>query len=223
MNLGEIRAEVVSLIQDDSYANDTLDDWINRAVQYAANLADLPVLKRTGTVDTSTTYPYVTLTGLTGGFLGKLKRINNASGDALVIYPTMEMLYDDYLSSDNTDMTKAGEVESVAVEGSLLWYQEVPAAAETLFLLYYRTPDTLSGNTDSPSDFPVHLHRSLFVQGAAYIAFDEIEDGIDEEKVNTKNAFHLSINENNKHSGITKLREWVGKNRVHHINSVWSA
>ena len=89
-------------------------------------------------------------------------------------------------------------------------------------LIYYTSPTLLSKNADSPSQFPDHLHRKLFVHGAAWMIFDQIEDGIEQDKkVNTQSQFFHSFSEINKESGIVKLREWIGMNRVHHISSQW--
>jgi len=89
-------------------------------------------------------------------------------------------------------------------------------------LVYYTRPALLSKNTEEPSLFPEHLHRKLFVHGAAWMMFDQIEDGIEnEKKVNTQSQFFHSFSEMNKEAGITKLREWIGLNKIHHISSTW--
>jgi len=216
MNRLEISTEINNITQDSSFSG-SINDYINQCILYAGALVDLPHLKRIGTVDTVLAQAYVALTGLTGGFSGKLRRVKDSDGNPISIYPDLALLMDDYPT-----MVEAGEVEGVALEGSTLWYQKIPAAEETLTCLYFRNPTTLSGDSESPTDFPSHLHRNLFVHGTAWIIYDQIEDDVEDQKVNTKSQFWLSFDENNKHSGITKLREWIGKTRRHNISSTWS-
>jgi len=216
MNLLEIRTELSNIIQDSSFGIDALDSYINQSILYAGAAVDLPHLKRIGTVATIVSQAYTTLNGLTGGFSGKLRRVKNSDGDPITIYSDLALLMDTYPT-----MVEEGEVEAVALEGYTLWYQKIPTAAETLTCLYYRNPSTLSSKGEIPSDFPEHLHRDLFVHGAAWIIYDQIEDDEEDKKVNTKSHFWLSFDETNRHSGITKLREWIGKTRRHNISSSW--
>ena len=212
-----IRTEVENIVQDGSYDAETLNGYIDQCILYAGALVDLPDLKRLNTVDTVLSQAYVALTSLAGGFSGRLRRVKNAAGDAITIQTSLELLMDEYPT-----MVEEGDVETVALEGSTLWYQKVPTVEETLTCLYYRNPATPADDSASPSDFPSHLHRLLFVHGTAWMIFDQIEDDTEEAKTNTKAQFGLSFNENNRHSGIIKLREWIGKNRRHNLSSPWS-
>lgn len=216
MNRLQIRTEIENIIQDDSFTETTLNDYINQAILYTAANADIPELKRIGTVDTILEQAYTTLSGLTGGFSGKLRRVKNAEGDPIGIFSDLALLMDEYPT-----MAEEGEVEAVALEGSTLWYQDIPAEVETLTCLYYKNPALLSLDTESPSDFPEHLHRQLFVHGCAWIVYDAVEDAIEDAKINTKAHYWLSFDERNRNSGIVKLREWIAKTRRHNISSSW--
>lgn len=211
----EIRTEIENLIQDSSYTVEDLNGYINQCILYAGAQVDIPALKRIDTVDTVLSQAYTTLNGLTGGFSGKLRRVKDADGDNIGIFANLDLLMDEY------DMDEVGDVEAVALEGSTLWYMKIPEAVETLTVLYYRDPATLSDDGVSPVDFPVHLHRQLFVHGTAWIIFDQIEDDAEEAKVNAKSQFWQSFDEVSRHSGITKLREWLAKTRRHNISSSW--
>ena len=215
MNRLEIRTEVENIVQDPSYTTETLNGYIDQCILYAGALVDIPELKRIDTVDTVLSYAYVALTSLTGGFSGKLRRVRDADGDNITIFANLDLLMDEY------DMDEVGDVEAVALEGSTLWYMKIPEAVETLTALYYRNPATPSTDEDSPSDFPVHLHRDLFVHGTAWIVYDQIEDDVEEAKANATSQFWQSFDERNRHSGITKFREWLAKTRRHNISSSW--
>lgn len=216
MNRLQIRTEIENIIQDGSFGETTLNEYIDQSIAYAGANVDIPELKRINTVDTIPGQAYTSLSDLTGGFSGKLRRVKNADGDAIEIFSDLALLMDEYPTMD-----EEGEVEAVALEGSTLWYQDIPAEAETLTCLYFKNPAILSSDSEIPSDFPTHLHRQLFVHGSAWIIYDQIEDGIEGEKVNTKGQFWLSFDERSRHSGIVKLREWIAKTRRHNISSSW--
>ena len=222
MQLSVIRSEVSDIIQDESFSGDDIDSLINECLVLAAALVDLPDLKRLDTVNTSITVPYKTLTGLTGGFSGRLKRVNRSGSGPITIFPNLEVLMDEYVTASYPALTEAGSVEAVALEGRILWYQYVPASAQTLTILYYRNPTSLSGDSAVPSELPDNTHRGLLVNGACKLAFDKIEDGLEEsEKVNTRHYHYHSFEEKNPKSGITLLREWVSKSRVNKKSGVW--
>jgi len=216
MNRLEIKTEIENIVQDSSFTG-SLNDYIDQCILYAGAQVDMPGLKRLSTVDTVLAQAYVALTGLTGGFSGKLKRVKNAEGSPITICTSLELLMDNYPT-----MVEEGDVEAVALEGSTLWYQKIPTVEETLTCLYYRNPATPADDSASPSDFPSHLHRPLFVHGTAWMIYDQIEDDTEEAKTNTKVQFGLSFNENNRHSGIIKLKEWIGRHRRHNLSSPWS-
>lgn len=216
MNRLQIRTEIENLIQDDSFSSDTLNSYINQSILYAGANVDIPALKGIDTVDTVLGQAYTTLAGLTGGFSGKLRRVKDSEKNHISITSDLALIMDVYPL-----MSEEGDVEVVALEGSTLWYQKIPAIVMTLTCLYFRDPATLSTDNAIPSDFPTHLHRSLFVHGTAWMVYDQIEDDVEEKKVNARSQFWLSFDESNRHSGIVKLREWIAKNRRHNISSSW--
>jgi len=216
MKLEQIRKEVANIVDDNSFAPEDIDNYINQAISYSAGVVKLPALKRIGTVDFSEDAYSVSLSEMVGDAL--VRSISYAvleNGNELNILNGVEELLMSYPKLD-----KVGIPKDIALETQTLWYQ--PAGDYTATLVYYTRPAPLAKNTDIPSVFPEHLHRGLFVHGAAWMIYDQIEDGIEQEKkVNTINQFFHSFSEVNRESAIVKLREWIGQNRVHHISSIW--
>jgi len=89
--------------------------------------------------------------------------------------------------------------------------------------VYYLNPSFLEEDTDIPTDFPEYLHRKLFVNGAVYFIYDQIEEEVEGKKINTTNYYWQSFSEDNKESGIIKLKEWISRQRIPYISSCWRA
>lgn len=211
MNLSEIREEVKLLCQDSSVSDDSIDGYINQVLLDVCAQCMIPGLKSISTVTTSTTLAYVSVASLTGGFTGRLIKVLDGNGDSVEIVPSLELLMEEYGT-----MTAEGDIERCCVEGSVLWYAKIPAAAETLTLLYFRDPEELVADEDVPEDLPTFCHRALLVNGTAEILFSMIEQGVD------GNSFNTLSNRSMKQDGMRKLYEWLGRNRKHTLSSIWS-
>ena len=218
MNLGDMITEVDNIVDESGFSDANITDYINQAIDYAAGQVDLPDLKKLITVTTVTSQPYTTLVGVARGFSGKILRVSDPD---IAIYPNLQLLMDDYVSDDYQDLTEEGNLKAIALEGKTLWYQYVPAEETNIVLLVYQGPPALEAASAEPGNFPAYLHRSLFVNGAAFYMFDQIEDGLEGNKVNAAAHFRQAFDEGNRHSGITKLKEWIGRNRRHWKSSVW--
>ena len=218
MNLKQMRLEVENIIDDVSYDAPTIDSYINSAIELAAARVSMPSLKGIGTVNTDADSYLISIAEISGEhFDGSLRMAIRSDGVELNIHENVERLLSKF-----PEMNTVGSPTDCALEGNKLYYHPVPSTAESIMLVFYKRPTLLSRDADTPSDFPVHVHRFLFVHGSAWLIYDQIEDGIDEEgKNNTLNHFAHSFDEKSKRSGITLLREWLGKNKVHHISSVW--
>jgi hypothetical protein len=212
MNLGEIRAEVFKLVQEAGFTTVEVDSAIVECYQFVADTVLIPDLKRMDSVQTVAGAAWISLGGLAGGFSGKLRRVIRSDGSLPRIYANLEELMEHYsvVAAD-----EIGDVEAVALEGSTLWYQKIPAVAETLTVLYYQDPSVLEDDEESPDYLPGFLHRPLLVSGAAYIMFNRLEDGLDGEKVNTASQL-ADFNR-----GIASFRAYSARRRMHFISSRW--
>lgn len=214
MTLEEIRDEVKIIALEPSYGDETYDSLINEAQREVAARVIIPDLKRIDVVLTVVSSPvtcYTTLSSITSGFSGVLRRVRlTSSGDEVGIVNNLENLYDLY-----PEWNEAGDVENVALEGRSLWYQLVPATVQSLTVMYTANPDDLEDDTDEPI-FPAFLQRKLLVSGAARLIWDLIETDIEKPKVQT--MFHTQQFED----GIVKYMEYLARTRKHTITSCWS-
>jgi len=206
MNFSELQDEVSIKLQDASTdVTDRIGAWINEIVSVSIEEADVPGFKSFTSVDTVLSQAYLNLPSECSG---KVLYVGN--GDSGFDIKTLDDLLQDY-----PDMAEVGDVEAVAVEGNLLYYQKIPAPVETLVLLFKRNTIDMVNPTDTPDTIPAYLHRDVIVCGAAMLGFDIIEDGIEEEKVNTR-AQSMQYRK-----GMTRLSEFGARRRKHMSRSVW--
>ena len=208
MQLSDIREEVKLVVQDVTFTDDIVDSYINEVYFAVAASCLIPDLKGVDAVDTTLGLAYSSMSGVSNGFSGILSRVFNSDNRSVQIMHNLEALID--LRGNLTDV---GDVEAVALEGSTLWYYPIPEVEETLTVVYYRNPQLLVDDADSPYNIPDFLHRQILVSGSAAICFSKIEGGVEGLKVVTR-AW-----ESDKLSGVMRFREWLGKNRKHYIVS----
>lgn len=204
MNLTELKTAIKSIIQDSAYDVE-LTSRINEAVLKVASgdmlpgrvelSPPLPDLYTTGTVDT------VVDTGiadLPSDFNRDLFQVVNSDDDNIPIEPSFKKFLKRYPELET------GSVEKVSVHGNRVLYRDIPASPESLVVHYYKTPTALSDSTDTPDCIPAHLHRKLIVSQVCKEIFDEIEDGVEDPKTNTRH------HETQYGKGLLELETWVG-------------
>jgi len=212
MTFEEIRDELKNLAPEPSFSDLDYNNVINDVQREVCAKLLIPELKRITTVQTVLSTQYVSLSAVSSGFSGLLRRVRNASNsdEAVTIYRNLDDLFEFY----GTAWGDSGTVESVALEGSTLWYAYVPNPVQTLTILYTANPTALSVDSDIPI-FPSFLHRKLLVNGSARVIWNLIETDIATEKIQTNaNEYHFE-------KGLQEYREFLGKNRRHSIISFW--
>ncbi len=209
MNFSELQREVGAMVLDQS-ANTLLaiPDAVNEAVQQIAESVILPSLKTLFTVTTSTSVFYVSMPS---GFSGKLRYVGDSGGEYTVLDGGLEELI-----RKHPDTTESGDIEHLACEGSTLYYLPIPSTAVSLTCIGYNVPATLTNDTDTPSDIPEYMHREAICFLAASLLYSYIEDGIEQEKVNTLMFAGLA------EKGINKIRAWSYRRRSGVGTSCWS-
>lgn len=199
MTFEELIGAVQMVVFDQRYTEDIIRSRINESVARIAKgvkLAGqerlsppLPDLYTTGTVDTVLASD---ITDLPTNFSRSLIQVLNSNSDIIDLEPSMKKFL-----QDNPEQS-AGDVRACCVIGNRLMYRDVPSAIETLTVGYYKKPDTLAANDDTPSAIPEHLHRSLIVGDTLKEIFREIERGMAGPKHETEyytGVFYAGLNE----------------------------
>jgi len=191
----------VNVLVDDSSLAASLGGFINQGVSEIAggmpSLLDgianplpnvltppLPELFTIDTVETSTVAAFVTMPT---NFQRELQFVSSSSGSEIDIAHSFIEFAETYPL-----LNKVGNISEVIEHGKKLYYQGIPASAETLTLHYYRKPVDMITDTAVPDGIPEHLQVSLLVNFAAWKAQEHLEDGIEGETPNTikfKNLF----------------------------------
>lgn len=205
MNLGEIRAEILSLIEDTSFDSNRLNRFINQTYKEIAARKDIPDLKSFGTVVTNANAPMVNLPQKSNG---KVTHISNSDTSAAFI--SIEDGGVEELVKDYGDLnTTSGAIVKVAIEGKILWYAKIPPTPQTLLIVHYLDPDELKAEGDVPSILPAALHTKLLVNGSARLVFEEIEQDIEGEKAETIRQEVLF------EDGLRLFGEWIEARKPH--------
>jgi hypothetical protein len=83
-----------------------------------------------------------------------------------------------YKITDRYQYLGYGDIKLYYLQGSKIGFLDVPGTAETLTLLYVRTPEQMDDDADSP-DVPEYLGHDLIVYKAAIIALSMDEESND--------------------------------------------
>jgi len=176
--LSVLVAEVVTIVDDASFASATITAKLNEGLNNVAGQVLLPRLRTTTTIDTTS----VNKAALDSGFHRNLSRWCHSTthNRRIKVYESVPQLFKWFGQLD-----LEGSVTGVAREGAYLYYQRIPASAETLMINYFEYPTQLVDDTDEPTCLPAHLHSRLLVNYACSQIFRRMEDGIEGESANT--------------------------------------
>lgn len=160
--LSELREIVRAMLRDTAYSASTIDRLLNQCVNELSSMFQLPKLKTSGTLTTSTTLPYVTLPT---DYQKDVYQVYCGTEDRLAVISKSWADFVSRYSDDN--MLQAGNVYEVCVAGPRLYYQYIPASADTLTIYYYRMPTAMASDGDVPDGVPDTLQEILLTNYAA--------------------------------------------------------
>lgn len=176
--LAELRSYVQQTVDDPSFDAAYIDMLINEALVDVSMKVLLPDLESSTTIQTVVD---ANLTPLPADLQRNLYRCLGEQD--ITVLSSVELLLR-RVPDDPTDWT-TGAVEFVTRSQDNLFYYPAPAEAKDLVIYYYTVPTPLTLEDDTPDVLPGNLHRKLLCSYACKEMFDDIEDGLEGQKVNT--------------------------------------
>lgn len=214
--MADIRGAIKRVLDDDDYYGDVVvDGLINDAWQAIAGgvlMPDgdisppLPGLCTSADLTTSTTLPYISLPDdyqrnvfyVSDNVDYKIHPVNGGDFYSFTLFLNTAI---------KKDLSLAGIVTTVCVNGNRLYYQGIPAAASRISIRYYKKPAIMVAGTDVPEGLPDHLSKSLIKHYVCKEVFGEgIEDG--ENSSGRGQAYH----EKKFYEAMTTLVRFIGTN-----------
>lgn len=191
--LEELRDLVKSIIQDTSFTDDDVDQYLNDGVAEIAAGMDsafgdflippLPELFTIGTVTTDVSEAYVAMPATFDRAL-----VFAADGSGIEVDISNSWIE---FAESNPLLDRSGTIYEVIEQGGSLYYQGIPTAAETVTLHFYRLPVAMSLDASTPDGIPLAMQKKLLVSYACKEIFSLIEDGIEGQQINT--AKHTAL------------------------------
>lgn len=186
METEDIIAEVQSVIQDGEWTDANVLSIINRGlVTIAAGvlLPDryqvTPPLPDLYAVDTVDTVVGSGICDLPMDYQREVVQVLNENYESIIIVPSFRRFLQDHPQQN------VGSVYVCAAHGKRLLYRDIPETAETLTIHYYARPTDLAA-ADEPDSLPESLQLPLLQSYACQYIFNQIEDGIEGQKINTQ-------------------------------------
>lgn len=183
MNVEALIKKVNDAVQDSGLSDEDIIELLNEGGMVVAETVRLPYLSAgSGTVVTDATSRVVMPTT----YHKFLYRCMDGTRQ-IDIRSNMEEL----LTLYNGDLTVAGEIIDVIIQGDKLIYQPIPVTPVTLTLYFSELPTPLVKDADIPSYLPSVKHHKVLAYYAISELYDDIEDGLELQeggggKVNTK-------------------------------------
>lgn len=181
--MADLAQEITDIIQDDEVTANVID-VINAGIKDAAGRVLIPELEVVADLATTAAVNFVALPNDFQRHLGRWA-YNTGTNLRIAVYPSVVQLFRQVSKLD-----LAGNVFGIARQGRNLFYQRVPAVAQTLKIQYFKMPDTYTSD-EEPDCLPAHLHSDLLVNYACWKYWTKLEDGEDGKKPNT--AMHKAL------------------------------
>jgi hypothetical protein len=165
-------------IDDRSYTYDDIVEKLNQGLRWISGKWDVPDLEEFADLTLDTGANNIPLPM---NFQKKLLWAHSTTHNRRIkVYPSAIQLLRWFNMIDQT-----GRVLGVAQKGRRLFYQRIPSSAETVRINFFKFPDPIDRRTSKVDVLPYHLVDDLLVNYACKEIFEEIEDGLEGEKVNT--------------------------------------
>lgn len=215
MQLQDLITEISTVVQDSSYTDAGITERINKAVLEIASGIRLPQSPQLTSplpdlyVEEDLTLAESTrFVSLPANYHRSLQKVYDTGNERSVkLMGSFKKFLQKYPAIEVDDYTIA-----CVVHGQKLYYH--PAYTKTVKIGFYEKPSTLSANTDEPSSIPSHLQRDLIVNCVCREIFNQIEDGMEGNKLNTvyyDNEFFKAVMSLDSFIGVDGLPFNVGE------------
>ncbi len=180
--LSEIRDAVISVLNDDSIDEETIDKFINAGYKFCARRVLLPALESAGDV---TTVPLISEVPIPTSW----RFDRNLYAAAISDNPTIKILNSIALLRTKyprfgTEILN-GDIEFIVLRGANLIYYPVPRTEKTITCAFYKRTTPLVNDNDEPVALSPADQEDLLASYALWKIWARIEDGIEGQKVNT--------------------------------------
>lgn len=183
--VNDIVDAINKIVDDTSYTPAFIIDKMNVGFR---EIAGRILLRDLETVGSLTSAAGVNHQSLPADYHRNLSRwaYSTTQSKRLYIYKSMSKLFMQFQTLD-----EAGAIIGLARNGADIFYQKVPAAEEAFKIIYFAYPATAAADGDFPVGLPEHLIVPLMTSFVSWKIYEQLEDGIEAEKVNT--AYWLTI------------------------------
>lgn len=188
MTYAELISKVSNIIQDDSFSDTDIGEYLNQAqTEVAGGMLSVlgnwitPPLPQLFTIETVTTAIDSAYVSMPTTFQRSLQFAASSAGYEIDIAASFIGFSETYPLLD-----QIGRISEVAEFGGNLYYQGIPSIAEDLTIHFYRQPIDMDDDDDVPDGIPNHLQSSLLINHAVWKIFDLIEDDFSEPGLNTQ-------------------------------------
>lgn len=185
MIVDDIITEISSVVQDNSWSEENILSIINRGVNTIASgvlipgkyqkTSPLPDLYTFISVDTIPNIEYISMPE---NYQRGLLQVLDSNFEDI----KMENSFLKFLKQNREK--KAGNIHTCSLNGKTLYFRDIPSSAETIVLHYFKKPEEIDFGQE-PDSIPEFLQLPILQAYTCQYIFNQIEDGIEGQKVNT--------------------------------------
>lgn len=184
LNVGELIAEVQDKLLDSSFSDSQIIQYFNQCIRRCSHVLLLPALESEGTFDTNPLAMSVDLP-VSWNFHKNLYSAKLVDGTDIQVVSSMALMRDHaWLAAQDL---QAGDLEAVAIQDQKLVYYKSPAEVTTVYCKFFRLPDQFDTADLAAVNtmLPATLADTLYINYALWKAWENVEDGVEDPKINT--------------------------------------
>ncbi len=177
MNTVALYGRISRVIQDASFSESDIVDYINEGLRAVCGEVPLPELETSTTLTATDTQDYV---ALPADFLVHLRfAYLDDTNRKLAIMNSLTRLREITLGRTGANVVR------VCVSGGNLFYAPVPGTSQDINIVYHKKPTAYTGTEDEPDYIPANIGPRILLAYACREIYELIEDGAMDQKVNT--------------------------------------